>query len=145
MNEEIQQAIRLRVEQAQETLKEAEALREHGLWRGVINRSYYAMFYAVLALGVFRQVILSKHSQAIAFFDKEFIKTAIFPRELSRSLHLGFDQRQVSDYGDIWAVSQEEAETVFLEARLFVESVDGYLKNNPDAAFPVTRSRSRNP
>ncbi len=131
MNEEIQQAIRLRVEQAQETLKEAEALREHGLWRGVINRSYYAMFYAVLALGVFRQVILSKHSQAIAFFDKEFIKTAIFPRELSRSLHLGFDQRQVSDYGDIWAVSQEEAETVFLEARLFVESVDGYLKKQP--------------
>ncbi len=55
MNEEIRQAIRLRVGQARETLEEAEALREHGLWRGVINRSYYAMFYAVLALGVFRQ------------------------------------------------------------------------------------------
>ncbi len=74
------------------------------------------------------QVVLSKHSQAIAFFDKEFVKTKIFPRELSRSLHLGFDQRQVTDYGDIWTVSQEEAETVFSEARLFVESIDGYLK-----------------
>ena len=87
------------------------------------------MFYAVLALGVFRQVALTKHTQAIAFFDKEFVKTEIFPRELSRSLHLGFDQRQVNDYGDIWTVSQEEAETIFSEARLFVESVDGYLKN----------------
>ena len=74
------------------------------------------------------QVVLSKHSQAIAFFDKEFVKTEIFPRELSRSMHLGFDQRQVTDYGDIWTVSQEEAETVFSEARLFVESIDGYLK-----------------
>jgi hypothetical protein len=86
------------------------------------------MFYAVLALGVFKQAVLTKHSQAIAFFDKEFVKTGIFPRELSRSLHLGFDQRQVNDYGDIWTVSQIEAEAVFSEARLFVESIDGYLK-----------------
>ena len=128
MNEEIKQAIHLRLGQARETLEEADALREHGLWRGLINRSYYAMFYAVLALGVFRQVALTKHTQAIAFFDKEFVKTEIFPRELSRSLHLGFDQRQVNDYGDIWTVSQEEAETIFSEARLFVENVGGYLK-----------------
>jgi len=128
MNEEINQAIQLRLEQARETLEEADALREHELWRGVINRSYYAMFYAVLALGVYKQIVLSKHSQAIAFFDKEFVKTGIFPRALSRSLHLGFDQRQVNDYGDIWAVNQEEAETIFSEARLFVESVDDFLK-----------------
>lgn len=128
MKEEIKQAIHLRLGQARETLEEADALREHGLWRGLINRSYYAMFYAVLALGVFRQVALTKHTQAIAFFDKEFVKTETFPRELSRSLHLGFDQRQVNDYGDIWTVSQEEAETIFSEARLFVESVEGYLK-----------------
>jgi uncharacterized protein (UPF0332 family) len=127
MNEEIRQALHLRLAQARETLEEADALREHALWRGVINRSYYAMFYAVLALGVYKQVVLSKHSQAIAFFDKEFVKMEIFPRELSRSLHLGFDQRQVNDYGDIWTVSQEEAETIFGEARLFVESVDSYL------------------
>jgi uncharacterized protein (UPF0332 family) len=127
MNEEIRQAILLRLGQARETLKEADALREHGLWRGVINRSYYAMFYAVLALGVFRQVVLSKHSQAIAFFDKEFVKTGDLPRELSRSLHLGFDQRQVNDYGDIWTVIQEEAEAVFSDACVFVESVDGFL------------------
>lgn len=85
------------------------------------------MFYAVLALGVYRQVALSKHSQALAFFDKEFIKTEIFQRELSRSLHLGFDQRQVSDYGDIWTVNQEEAETIFSDARTFVKTIDDYL------------------
>jgi uncharacterized protein (UPF0332 family) len=128
MNEEIRQAIHLRIGQALETLEEAGALRKHGLWRGVINRSYYAMFYAVLALGVSEEIVISKHSQAIAFFDKEFVKTKIFPRELSRSLHLGFDQRQVTDYGDVWTVTQEEALTVFSEARSFVESIDAYLK-----------------
>jgi uncharacterized protein (UPF0332 family) len=127
MNGEIAQAIRLRIEQARETLREADALRERELWRGVINRSYYAMFYAVLALGVYKQIVLSKHSQAIAFFDKEFVKTGIFPREFSRSLHLGFDQRQVNDYGDIWAVNQEEAETIFSESGLFVDGIGDYL------------------
>jgi uncharacterized protein (UPF0332 family) len=128
MNEQIAQAIQLRLGQAHETLEEARALEEHDLWRGVINRSYYAMFYAVLALGVLKQVVLTKHSQAIAFFDKEFVKPGIFSRELSRSLHLAFDQRQVNDYGDIWAVSQEEAQTVFSEAGLFVQTIAGYLK-----------------
>ena len=89
------------------------------------------MFYAVLALGVSMQVVLSKHSQAIAFFDKEFVKTNIFPRELSRILHLGFDQRQETDYGDIWAVSEEEAKTILSESRSFVESIAGYLDKQP--------------
>jgi hypothetical protein len=52
-----------------------------------------------------------------------------FPRELSRALHLGFDQRQVNDYGDIWTVAQEEADAVFSDASLFVESIEAYLKN----------------
>jgi uncharacterized protein (UPF0332 family) len=123
MNDEILKAVHQRLDQAQETLKEADALREHELWRGVVNRSYYGMFYAVLALGVFKQAIITKHTQAMAFFDREFVKTGIFPRELSRSLHLGFDQRQVNDYGDIWAVNREEAETVFSEASVFVERI----------------------
>ncbi len=127
MNDDVRQAIQLRLEQARETLEEANALQEHGFWRGVINRSYYAMFYSVLALGVIKQVVLSKHSQVIAFFDREYVKTGIFPRELSRSLHFGFDQRQANDYGDIWTTSQEEAETVLSEAGVFIETVGTFL------------------
>jgi len=50
-----------------------------------------------LALGVFKQAVLTKTSQAIAFFDKEFVKNGNFSgaKAFSRSLHLGFDQRQV--------------------------------------------------
>ena len=55
MNEEIGQAIRLRVGPARITLEEAEEMREHSLWQGVINCSCYEMFFAVLALRVFKQ------------------------------------------------------------------------------------------
>ncbi len=40
MNEEVRQAVRLRVGQARETLEEAEALRAHGLWRGARSARY---------------------------------------------------------------------------------------------------------
>lgn len=122
------QAVRVRLEQAQETLKEAETLLEHDLWRGVINRSYYAMFYAVLALAASMDIAVSKHTHAISFFDKEFVKTGIFSRELSRSLHYGFDQRQTSDYGEVWEIQAGEAETALAEAKSFVNEIINYLK-----------------
>ena len=125
---EISQAVLSRIAQAQETLKEAEALWDHDLWRGVINRSYYAMFYAILALAASRDVAISKHSHAISFFDKEFVRTGIFPKELSRSVHYGFDQRQTSDYGEIWEIEAGEAEKALLEAKVFVEKVAFHLK-----------------
>lgn len=129
MDDAQSQAIRLRMKQARETLKEAEALQDQDLWRGVINRSYYAMFYAVLALAALKDVAISKHTHAVAFFDKEFVHKGIFPKELSRSLHYGFDQRQTTDYGEIWDIERGEAETALSEAKSFVKAIIAYLKS----------------
>jgi uncharacterized protein (UPF0332 family) len=41
MDNGTKQAIRARMDQAHETLKEAEVLFEQDFWRGTINRSYY--------------------------------------------------------------------------------------------------------
>jgi len=38
------------MEQANNTLQEAEILFEKSAFRGTVNRAYYAMFYALLAL-----------------------------------------------------------------------------------------------
>lgn len=92
-------------------------------------RSYYAMFYAVLALAASKDVAISKHTHAVAFFDKEFVHRAIFSKELSRSLHYGFDQRQTSDYGEIWEIEHGEAEIALSEAKSFVEAITSYFKN----------------
>jgi uncharacterized protein (UPF0332 family) len=121
------QAVRARINQAHETLKEAEVLFEQDLWRGVINRSYYAMFYAVLALAASKGVGISKHTHAIAFLDKEFIKKGILPKELSRALHIGFDERQTSDYGEIWDIDHTEAEQTLSDSISFVKTIDDYL------------------
>lgn len=121
--------VRLRLEQAKESLVEAKTLRENNLFRGVINRAYYAMFYSVMALATLKDHVTTKHSGMIAFFDKEFIKTKVFSPELSRALHLGFDRRQSSDYGEIWGISEEEAISAINNATMFVETIEAYLRN----------------
>jgi uncharacterized protein (UPF0332 family) len=125
----LEELIHYRLGQAHETLAEASALFKMSFWRGVINRSYYAMFYAVLALAVLRQQITSKHSGVLAFFDREFIKEGIFPKEMSRSFHLAFDRRQTNDYGEIFTVSEEEAKQALEEAQNFVATIEDYLKS----------------
>jgi len=116
-----------RLQQARETLQEAEGLYSMSLWRGTINRAYYAMFYAVLALTVLRQQVTSKHSGVLAFFDREFVKTGIFPKELSHSFHRAFESRQTNDYGEIFTLSEEEAKQILEEARNFVSSIESYI------------------
>lgn len=128
MDDAREQAVRARMDQAHETLKEAEVLFEQGFLRGAINRSYYAMFYAVLALAASRDVVISKHTHAIAFLDKEFVRTGIFPKELSRALHIGFDERQTSDYGEIWDIDSTAAKQSLSDAQSFVKTIENYLR-----------------
>jgi uncharacterized protein (UPF0332 family) len=82
--EQIEQLIRYRMEQAHETLREAEILLGESALRGAVNRAYYAMFYALLALLATRQIGSSKHAGALALFDRDFVKSGVFSREMSR-------------------------------------------------------------
>lgn len=128
MSESSKSAVHARIKQARETLEEAETLFNQDYWRGTINRAYYAMFYAVLALAASKGVVISKHTHAISFLDKEFIKKGVFPREISRTFHVWFDERQTNDYGEIWDIELTEAETALREAKSFVKSISDYLK-----------------
>jgi uncharacterized protein (UPF0332 family) len=72
--EQLEDLLRYRIEQAHETLREAEILLGEEALRGAIDRAYYAMFYALLALLATRQLGTSQHSGAISLFDREFVK-----------------------------------------------------------------------
>lgn len=119
--------LRYRMEQADETFQEAEILFNRSAYRGTINRAYYAMFYSVLALLATKQLGTSKHSGAIALFDREFVKTGLFPRELSRSLRLTFDRRQTHDYGELTEMDEQTVKETLNDAKVFISAVESYL------------------
>ena len=124
--EQLRDLLRHRIEQARETLREAAILRDAAAYRGAINRAYYAMFYALLALLATKRLGTSKHSGAIALFDREFVKTRAFAPDLSKALHLAFDRRQVHDYGEMVAIDAETANEAIADAGRFVATVEAY-------------------
>jgi uncharacterized protein (UPF0332 family) len=121
--------ISYRIEQAHETLHEAQILFNECSLRGTVNRAYYAMFYAVLGLIATSQFGTSKHSGVISLFDREFVKKGIFPKEFSRSLHKAFDLRQTYDYGEAIEIDQAMAEKTFNNAKSFISAIETYLSS----------------
>ncbi len=119
--------LQYRMEQARETLQEASILLNASALRGTINRSYYAMFYALLALLATKQLGTSKHSGALALFDREFVKSGIFSKELSRSLRRAFNLRQTHDYGEMIELDRQIEEETLINAGKFVEAIEVYL------------------
>ncbi len=131
-SENIKALVRYRLEQADESLQAASILMEKKLLRPAINRSYYAMYYAVLALLAIEKKETSKHSGVISLFDKEFVKKGTFPKELSRWLHTAFDLRQRSDYGADQTVFGSDAQKALDNAKIFVGKVATLIKEPPD-------------
>ncbi len=120
--------VRYRVEQADVALEDAKFLLEGNRSpRSIINRAYYAMFYAALALLQTVAKTPSKHAGAIALFDTEFVQKGMFPRELSQDFHKAFELRQVSDYRVLESPSREKAEETWNRAARFVDAVKKHL------------------
>jgi uncharacterized protein (UPF0332 family) len=127
ISENIQALVTYRLEQADESLEAARTLLDKNLIRPSVNRAYYAMFYAVLSLLAQGKKETSKHSGAIAFFDKDFVKQGIFKKDYSRWLHDAFDLRQRSDYAADYQASLEDAESTLNNAETFVAKVKDVL------------------
>jgi len=126
---EIEVLINYRLEQAQTALDDARyLLGGQRSPQGIINRSYYAMFYAAIALLQKIGKIPSKHAGVISLFDAEFVKQGIFSKQLSKNFHRAFELRQVSDYRTMKPLNRDQAEDVLKKAVDFVQTVKDYLQ-----------------
>jgi uncharacterized protein (UPF0332 family) len=129
IEERLRELVKLRMQQAGETLHEAQILAVEHAGRGAVSRAYYAMFYAVLAVLATKGLGSSKHSGAISLFDREFVKPGDLPKELSRSLHMAFEHRQQADYGELTQLDDPAAARVIEEAQRFIQEVEVYMKS----------------
>ena len=128
--EKIAALVEYRLEQANEALAAAALNLTNALDRSAINRAYYAMFYAVLALLASRTIETSRHTGAIAQFDLLYVKPEVFRADLSRWLHKAFLHRQAADYGAEQTLTRPEIEALVEEAREFVGEVRGHFNRS---------------
>ena len=94
----------------------------------VVNRAYYAAFYAVLALLQTISKAPKKHQEAISIFDREFVKTGEFEKQQSKDIHWLFDRRMSDDYDSVQPVLEEEQKTALEKARSFVDAVRKHIR-----------------
>jgi len=132
-NPETEELCLYRLRQADDAIDEAMLLRDARHYRGAVNRAYYAMFYATQVLIVQNKARVFKHSGAISYFDREFVKTGIFDKGLSKWLHRLFDLRQDADYGDLFEPSPNQCQEAIAEAKEFVFQIRMYFERKRDS------------
>ncbi len=117
-----------RIATAREDLEAAEMNFERGYYRSSNNRAYYAIFRAISACLALEFKAYKQHSQVIGNFNKDFVHTGAFPKEISRKISRAQEVRHASDYDDFYIVSIEDAKEQLETAREVVDMVESYLK-----------------
>ena len=117
-----------RIQNAKDDLKAAKILLEAGEYRGANNRSYYSIFHAVNAVHALTGKAYKRHKDALANFNKEYIRTEIFPREIGRKISEAEEIRHASDYDDFYIASREESVRQVEVADEFIKLVEKYCR-----------------
>ena len=116
-----------RIETAKSDLKSAKILLNAGEYKGANNRAYYAIFHAINAVHALDGRAFKRHKDAIANFNKDYVKTEIFPREVGRKIGEAEEIRHASDYDDFYIASKEEASEQIEIGKMVVGLVETYI------------------
>lgn len=117
-----------RIQEAKDTLKVARNCLNDGFYKDSINRSYYSVFYAIKSVLALGTVDFKRHKDVVAYFNKEYVATEKFSRELGRKIAVLKQVRETSDYDDFFIASKEKAEEQINTAELVLQEVKKYLE-----------------
>lgn len=115
-----------RLQTARSDLKSARILLAAEEYKGANNRAYYAIFHAINAIHALSGKAYKRHKDAIGNFNKDYVKTEIFPREIGRRIGEAEEIRHASDYDDFYIASREESERQVAVADEFIRLVENY-------------------
>jgi len=120
--------IKYRMERYLESVEAAKLLFENNMLTSAMNRIYYAMFYAVQALLITKNVTFSKHGQVKGFFNKEFVHKGTIPVHFGKVYNKAFEYRQKFDYVDFEIPSVDMVEEYVQYAKEFLQEIQSCLK-----------------
>ncbi len=122
-----------RIQSAKSDLKSAKILLDAEEYKAANNRAYYAIFHAINAVHALNEKAYKRHKDAVANFNKDYVKTEIFPREIGRKIGEAEEIRHASDYDDFYIASKEETERQVAVAAEFIQMVEKYCSEKLDS------------
>jgi uncharacterized protein (UPF0332 family) len=119
---------------ASQSLSAAKVLLDNGFPDYAASRAYYTMFYIAEAFLEGEGMSFSSHAAVISAFGREFARTGRVPVEFHQFLIRAQDLRNAGDYGQLNAVTAQQATEQITRAEQFLElaqNLIGTLPSNP--------------
>ncbi len=116
-------------EKARHKLDTARLLLSNDRNDDAVSRAYYAVYHGISAVLLSKRLVFSSHSQVIGAFNREFVKTGIFPADFTKKIQRLFDFRQAGDYAVDPSIDHETAKTLTDDAGMIIESIERYLQS----------------
>ena len=91
---------------AKEDLETAYLLLDAEQYRGANNRAYYSIYHSIDAILSIEGIAFKRHKDALAYFNKQYIATEIFPREMGMKIVKAEEIRHASDYDTFYVASK---------------------------------------
>jgi len=117
------------IEKAYGKLAAAHKDIDFGFFDDASSRSYYGAFHAISAVLAEQGLSFSSHAMTLGTFNREFVKTGIFPTDTFRKLQRLYEDRQTGDYDCSRSIDQETAENNVANAEWLVNACRKYLEN----------------
>lgn len=120
--------IHVRLDKAHDDLESARTLLAATLWRGAVNRAYYAIFHITSAALLWHDIERAKHSGVQASFNEYFIKSGLVEVEYGKIYRDAREWREEQDYKDILRpLDEATAAQIVHDAERFVTRLEAYL------------------
>lgn len=120
--------IRYRYQRGLEAYDDALILLEKKRWNTIINRLYYACFYAVIALLLKKNIETHTHDGARNQFNLQFVKKGLIDIKQGKLFSKLFDYRQKGDYGDLFDFDENLVLPLFDQVKEFLEEDEKHLE-----------------
>lgn len=118
-----------RLEQAKEELYDAKLLYNVNRFKGANNRAYYSIFHAIRAVLSLEPIDFKKHKYVIAYFNKNYVRTEIFPKSLGHRVSKASAIREDSDYDDEFIVDAEVTKHQIETAEELISLAEKYIES----------------
>ena len=118
-----------RLERAKQEYGVSQLLYKENQLLAANNRAYYAIFYAIRAVLALEKKDFKRHKDVIAYFNKEYVSTEIFPKRIGRKISQAKTIREDSDYDEEYEPSSETTALQIETAKELIELVEKYLNN----------------
>lgn len=140
----VEDVVVYRLQTANEFIKAAILLLKNGYLKTAANRAYYAIFKTISALHALDGNHYRKHKAVLEHFNKNYIRTNIFPRDYGKKIYKAQELRHSSDYDDFKTPTEAELTEHIQFATKLMYDVRKYCQNRMKKSIVLMPEQQEN-